>query len=234
MPPELSKKIQEMTGVTAERTPELVKETENMMSSVLDEIEQNAEFKSEAIKNLNSFLSGLSDSELKELLEQAGIEDVDKVMEGIKKGNLSEEQGKNILSGLNSGLNNKSWKDSLWSTARGIASKLSGLLTVKARVNGATSKLPGHKLGLDYVPKDNYVARLHKGERVLTKEENEAYTQAEENGKRKNLSKNSITNQEIDYGKMASAFLSALNKCKLTLDEDGFARIVKNELYEVL
>lgn len=234
MPPELSKKIQEMTGVTAERTPELVKETENMMSSVLDEIEQNAEFKSEAIKNLNSFLSGLSDSELKELLEQAGIEDVDKVMEGIKKGNLSEEQGKNILSGLNSGLNNKSWKDSLWSTARGIASKLSGLLTVKASVNGATSKLPGHKLGLDYVPKDNYVARLHKGERVLTKEENEAYTQAEENGKRKNLSKNSITNQEIDYGKMASAFLSALNKCKLTLDEDGFARIVKNELYEVL
>ena len=78
------------------------------------------------------------------------------------------------------------------------------------------------------------MARLHKGERVLTKEENEAYTQAEENGKRKNLSKNSITNQEIDYGKMASAFLSALNKCKLTLDEDGFARIVKNELYEVL
>lgn len=234
MPPELSKKIQEMTGVTAERTPELVKETENMMNSVLDEIEQNAEFKSEAIKNLNSFLSGLSDSELKELLEQAGIKDVDKVMEGIKKGNLSEEQGKNILSGLNSGLNNKSWKDSLWSTARGIASTLSGLLTVKASVNGTTSKLPGHKLGLDYVPKDNYVARLHKGERVLTKEENEAYTQAKENGERKNLSKNSITNQEIDYGKMASAFLSALNKCKLTLDEDGFARIVKNELYEVL
>lgn len=36
----------------------------------------------------------------------------------------------------------------------------------------------GHKDGLDYVPYDNYVARLHKGERVLTKQENKEYTQA--------------------------------------------------------
>ena len=32
-----------------------------------------------------------------------------------------------------------------------------------------------HKTGLSYVPFDNYIARLHKGERVLTKEENERY-----------------------------------------------------------
>ena len=42
----------------------------------------------------------------------------------------------------------------------------------------------------------------------------------------------------IDYNKLFSilysAFIKALNSCKLTLDEDGFARIVKNELYEVL
>lgn len=38
----------------------------------------------------------------------------------------------------------------------------------------------------------------------------------------------------INYNKMAEAFLNALNKCKLTLDEDGFARLVKNELYEVI
>lgn len=37
----------------------------------------------------------------------------------------------------------------------------------------------GHKDGLDYVPYDNYIARLHKGERVLTKEENKEYTQAD-------------------------------------------------------
>ena len=44
--------------------------------------------------------------------------------------------------------------------------------------------------------------------------------------------------QDIDYNKLFNilyqAFTKALNSCKLTLDEDGFARLVKNELYEVL
>lgn len=36
--------------------------------------------------------------------------------------------------------------------------------------------LPGHSDGLPYVPHDDYIARLHEGERVLTKHENRAYT----------------------------------------------------------
>ena len=41
---------------------------------------------------------------------------------------------------------------------------------------GGNDKADGsHKTGLSYVPFDNYIARLHKGERVLTKEENEKY-----------------------------------------------------------
>ena len=38
------------------------------------------------------------------------------------------------------------------------------------------SGLPGHSSGLEYVPYDDYVARLHKGERVLTAEENDFFT----------------------------------------------------------
>lgn len=233
LPEELSKKIQEMTGVTVERTPELVEETQKMAEQVLNEINQNEDFKKEAIKNLQGYLQGLEDEKLRELLKESGIDNVEEVMKGIKEGDLSEEQGKNILSGLDKGLKNKSWKESLWTTARGIASTLSGLLTVKANVNGKTSTLPGHKLGLDYVPKDNYVARLHKGERVLTAEENKEYSEAEQKNNRR-VSNSSVFNQEIDYSKMANAFLKALNSCKLTLDEDGFAKIVRNELYEVL
>lgn len=44
----------------------------------------------------------------------------------------------------------------------------------KARIyfglnGGQTPNLPGHDTGLAYVPYDNYVARLHKGETVLTR-----------------------------------------------------------------
>lgn len=49
---------------------------------------------------------------------------------------------------------------------------------------------------------------------------------------------NTGINPSIDYNKLFNvlygAFIKALNSCKLTLDEEGFARIVKNELYEVL
>ena len=34
-----------------------------------------------------------------------------------------------------------------------------------------------HRTGLDYVPHDGYIAELHKGERVLTKEENQKYSE---------------------------------------------------------
>ena len=42
--------------------------------------------------------------------------------------------------------------------------------------------LPRLSVGLDYVPYDDYQALLHKGERVLTKEENEAYTNGQLQG----------------------------------------------------
>lgn len=48
---------------------------------------------------------------------------------------------------------------------------------------GGDSNLPGHKDGLPYVPYDNYVARLHKGERVLTAQENKDYNKGIVNNK---------------------------------------------------
>lgn len=48
---------------------------------------------------------------------------------------------------------------------------------------GGDSNLPGHKDGLPYVPYDNYVARLHKGERVLTAQENKDYNKGIVNSK---------------------------------------------------
>lgn len=44
-------------------------------------------------------------------------------------------------------------------------------------------RLPGFAEGLDYVPHDNYVARLHKGEKVLTANEASAYRSGEGNAR---------------------------------------------------
>lgn len=49
---------------------------------------------------------------------------------------------------------------------------------------------------------------------------------------------NTISTGDFDYNKLFNilyeAFLKALTNCKFTLDEDGFAKIVKEELYKVV
>lgn len=96
------------------------------------------------------------------------------------------EIGKLILSNLWDGLKSiwqpvSDWFQDKFGWISDIVDKVKGAInTVKDNL-GIASSLPGHANGLDYVPYDNYVARLHKGERVLTKEENEEYTRGSNN-----------------------------------------------------
>ena len=73
----------------------------------------------------------------------------------------------------------------LISQANEIAAQIRAILDAAAAytpampgAGGEGGNIPGHADGLSYVPYDNYLARLHQGERVLTKEENEEYTKA--------------------------------------------------------
>lgn len=75
----------------------------------------------------------------------------------------------------------KSAQPTLFSRASSIAGGI--LNRLKTSFNIDTSTLPGHKSGLDYVPYDNYIARLHKGERVLTAEENKQLMKMEKASK---------------------------------------------------
>lgn len=56
-------------------------------------------------------------------------------------------------------------------TGSGFLNSLSQMLVNNSTKNPDAPWLPGFKSGLDYVPEDDFVARLHKGEAVLTKEE---------------------------------------------------------------
>lgn len=93
--------------------------------------------------------------------------------------------GRNILSQLWNGL--KSIGDSILGWVSDFAGKIgsfvsgivSGFKNVVSGANEAKSAAKSvngkHASGLDYVPFNGYVAELHKGERVLTKQENEEY-----------------------------------------------------------
>ena len=94
--------------------------------------------------------------------------------------------GKNLLTSLWEGI--KSVFSSMWNW---ISNKVSSLIDkissitnpIKSLVGGAISFISGsHANGLDYVPYDGYVAQLHQGERVLTKEENDDYNNDRSSG----------------------------------------------------
>lgn len=201
MSPEMQKKIADVTGIIYQKTPDVSSATEVMSKEILARLDNDEAFRNEALNSMYGYLNGLSNSDLRSLLTAAGIQDVNKVMEGIRAGNLAEDEGKKILTSLNNGLNSGAFKGTLFNTARNIASGIANRLSVKFNVSGlnnvfktVTGFLPGHKLGLDYVPKDNYVARLHKGERVLTAEENKEYTEAEEESRKRNSTSVHTTN----------------------------------------
>lgn len=188
MSPEMQKEIQAVTGEIALGTPGAEIATRTLAIRVTDELEKSTEARKSALETLQGFMSGLTDDEQRELLKEAGIEDVDEVMKGIKEGNLSEEQGKNVLKGILNGLNDENWNSQLRAKASGLAKQLSGLLEITPKigaVQGASQalatiqavqqKASGHADGLAYVPYNNYVARLHEGERVLSKKENAEY-----------------------------------------------------------
>ena len=58
-----------------------------------------------------------------------------------------------------------------------ILSLIRQIQSASGQLSSASSSVSGsHKNGLSYVPYDGYVAELHEGERVLTKEENKEYS----------------------------------------------------------
>lgn len=71
-----------------------------------------------------------------------------------------------------------------------------------------------HKNGLDFVPRDNYLARLHYGESVLTKEEATAWRNGQASG--------------IDYDRLAEAM--AQRPMAFNIDGKAFAVMLAREL----
>lgn len=123
---------------------------------------------------------------VKSRMQEAADSYVEKVGD-LDQEAAATEAATNTMSGLVAGID---------SSTPGVLAKLDSLasqmksrltnsfanytLTIKANIKG--SNVPGAKSGLDYVPYDDYLVRLHKGEKVLTAEEARAYRAGESAG----------------------------------------------------
>lgn len=120
-----------------------------------------------AVENVNARMQEAADSYVEKVgdldQEAAATEAATNTMNGLVAGIDSSTPG--VLTKL----------DSLASQmkSRLTNSFANYTLTIKANIKG--SNIPGAKSGLDYVPYDDYLVRLHKGEKVLTAEEARAY-----------------------------------------------------------
>lgn len=73
--------------------------------------------------------------------------------------------------------------ESAWQTMNSILSGRSISVAIKGIVQSVTGQISGsHADGLSYVPYNGYIAELHKGERVLTADENRAYNAGARSG----------------------------------------------------
>lgn len=79
------------------------------------------------------------------------------------------------------------------------------------------TKIAKFQIGMDYIPTDNYPALLHKGERVLTSEENKDY--------KSNKNSFGMTGEELING-----MRTAMKGLKIEFDEDGLASFVDRQV----
>ena len=122
------------------------------------------------------------------------------------------ENVKNVFSNIISGLGNM-FKLPLNTIIDGINGFIRGVNKIKIPdyVPGVGGKgfniaeIPRLKVGIDYVPEDDFPAFLHRGEAVLTKEQNEEYKQIQSR-----QTKNNDGESKVEYylEKMLEIFLS--------------------------
>lgn len=119
------------------------------------------------------------------------------------------QMGDAVIDGIIDGIS-AAW-DSLVSWFNGLWDNLFGNRSVNVDVNSSGTD-GSHAGGLDYVPYNNYVANLHRGEMVLTADEAAAYRKGEANtagGMTFNIDINGI--QFNDVNSMAHALVNQIS-----------------------
>lgn len=188
--------------------PPLINLFSNIIQTILPGLKAGISLISQVIGSefLSAFESIKTHVELVKNTFQNIIDFIKNVFTGNWKG--AWENVKNIFSNIISGLANI-FKAPINMIISGINTFIKGLNKIKIPdwvpgVGGLginIKEIPKLKVGLDYVPEDDFPAILHKGEAVLTKEENEVYRQAKSRTHMQNedyLRQNTLLERLID------------------------------------
>lgn len=216
--PALRQQLQDQVGIIIEKTPEVERVTQELSDKIINTLDNSPEARQKAVETVKEYMNGLSDDEQRRLLELCGIENAEQVIAGLKRGELTEEVGINVLKGLWTGLKNNYWQGQTLSMAFGFAGKLLKGIKDKLGIKSPSKKtkqfgiylLEG--LGLGIKKEENSVLKTvgDFSNKVL-----DSFGLAT-NGISKgiNINPNDFkidTNQFIDYGQISGAIATQSN-----------------------
>lgn len=208
------------------------------------------------------YLTGMSENEAKQLGNWLGMlantelyggeisEENKKMVDTILKvyetmPPKTKETMKNAMSPMLDEM--KKSEPSLYSKASGIANGILSRLQKSFDIHSPSRKtraifknvMKGSELGLEDEEKNLYKQTKNIAENVQSNLENinpniDISDMNYSPTKTLNTSNQDLYNIELDYEKLAKAFLKALTSCKLSIDQEGFVKFVQNIIYEVI
>ncbi len=220
-------------------TNELVARTSRVGELGKDEIEAWATLAMEDYKAFEEGIKSLDETTQKKLYAVAEVVKNDKSVannmgilassaETAFKSNDSKEWGEDMIQGMANGIRQKT-RTALQSAVENAAN------VIKERLHFSKPDVGPLREYEKWMPDmvEGLSKTLKESTPKLTKEVDNLATDISSELNIGN-SGSIKTSNSIDYNKMANAMLKALTGCKFTLDEDGFAKIVKDELYKVV
>lgn len=152
------------------------------------------------------------------------------------KSNNSQKWGEDMVEGIGNGISKKS--NGSWFTGKlnGLAGKIASYLHFSRPDVGPLREyekwMPDMIEGLSKTL-DKSSPQLINSVKNMSQEMSDELENKDFKSMA-NYSSSSNRVSTIDYDKMANSMLKALTGCKFTLDEDGFAKLVKDEIYKVV